>query len=203
MRLLRRQARLRDLVRLAELLVPDQQAHSQTQGGKARIDDPHRAEGFVERLAHDLLLGRGQRVHDADRCPGGAAAECGGEVRAESGDEDVGFLDHLVLEDDAADDDADGGGEVADEAEGGGCGGHVFAGDLGLQCEERGLEVGADADAGDDLEDDDFGPCGAGVEVDEEAEAEGGEEEAEPDGWEVLAGLLDEDAGGAGGEGEG
>jgi len=50
-----------------------------------------------------------------------------------------------VLEDDAADDDGDGGCEVAHEAERRGCGGDVLVCDEGLQCDEGGLEVRADA----------------------------------------------------------
>lgn len=110
---------------------------------------------------------------------------------------------HAVLEDDAADDDGDGGGEVADEAEGGGRGGDVLGRDEGLEGDERGLEVGADAEARDDLEEDDAGPGGVGGQVDVEAEAEGHAGHAEPDGGEVLARLADEDADGGGHEGEG
>lgn len=121
---------------------------------------------------------------------------------AEGGAQGIFAFGHAVLEDDAADDDGDGGGEITDEAKGCGCGGDVFWFNAGLESYERGLEVGADAHAGDELEDDDAGPGFVVGEVDEEAEAEGHEEHAEPDGREVLSCLFNEDAGGHGGEGE-
>ena len=113
------------------------------------------------------------------------------------------MLPHAVLEDDAADDDGDGGREVADEAEGGGGGGDVAGRDERLHCDEGRLEVRADAEAGDDLKDDDARPGRRGGEVEVEAEAEGHEGHAEPDGGQVLARLADEDADGGGHEGEG
>lgn len=48
---------------------------------------------------------------------------------------------HLVLEDDAADDDGDGGAEIADEAEGGGCSSDValLSGDVSSACDCQGM----------------------------------------------------------------
>ena len=66
-------------------------------------------------------------------------------MRAESGAEGGFAGHHAVLEDDAADDDGDGGGELADEAEGRGCGGDVAGLDEGLERDEGGLEIRADA----------------------------------------------------------
>ena len=110
---------------------------------------------------------------------------------------------HAVREDDAADDDGDGGGEVAGEAKSSGRGGDVSGLDLGLQGYEWRLKVWAHADTSDDLEDDKAGPGGVGGEVDVEAEAEDEEEHAEPDWFEVAARLADEDAGDDGDDGEG
>ncbi len=62
------------------------------------------------------------------------------------------------------------------------------------------MKVGTDADAGDELEDDDAGPGFVVGKVDEETEAEGHEEHTEPDRREVLACFLNEDAGGHGGD---
>ena len=132
-----------------------------------------------------------------------AAAEGLANARAEGGAEGGFALGHAVLEDDAADDDGDGGGEVADEAEGSGRGGDVLRFDKRLQGDERSLEIGADAESGNKLEDDGAGPGFVVGEVDEEAKTEGHEEHAEPDGREVLARFLDEDADAHGGEGEG
>ena len=55
------------------------------------------------------------------------------EGRAESGAQGGFAGHHAVLEDDAADDDGDGGGELADEAESRGCGGDVAGLDEGLE----------------------------------------------------------------------
>lgn len=73
------------------------------------------------------------------------------------------MLGHAVLEDDAADDDGDRGGDVAREAERCGRGGDVAGLDERLQRDERGLEVGAHAKPGDDLVDDEFRPFAAVV----------------------------------------
>ena len=132
-----------------------------------------------------------------------AAAEGLCELRAEGGAQGGFAFCHLVLEDDAADDHGYGGGEVADEAEGCGCSGDVLWLYQGLQRDKGSLEIRADADASDELEDDDAGPRLVVGEVDEEAEAEGHKEHAEPDGREVVACFLDEDADGHGSEGEG
>ena len=86
----------------------------------------------------------------------------GGEGGAESGAECRFAGHHAVLEDHAADDDGDGGGELADEAEGCGRGCNVSRLDEGLEGYEGGLEVGAYAEAGDDLVGEDAAP-GAGV----------------------------------------
>lgn len=78
------------------------------------------------------------------------------------------------MEDDAADDDGNGGGHVAGEAEGGGCGRDVARLDEALQRDEGSLEIRAYSQAGDDLVDDDTGPGAAVVgQVDEKAEADG------------------------------
>lgn len=65
---------------------------------------------------------------------------------------------HSVLEDDAADDDGDRGPERTDKAEGRSCGGDVLWVYFRLEGDEGRLEIGASADAGDDLEDDDACP---------------------------------------------
>lgn len=64
-------------------------------------------------------------------------------MRAQRGAEGGFAGHHAVLENDTADDDGDGGGELADEAEGGGCGGDVARLDEGLERDEGGLEVRA------------------------------------------------------------
>lgn len=143
-----------------------------------------------------MLRDPGIRAH-------GAGAELGGDVSGKSGEEGGEAFLHSILEDDAADDNGDGGREVADEAKGGGRGGDVAGGDQGLESDEGGLKVRSDAHAGDDLVDDQAGPGGVGWEVDVEAETECHEEHAEPDRGKVLARFADEDACDGGDEGEG
>lgn len=72
-----------------------------------------------------------------------------------------------------------------------------------MERDQGGLEVRSHANTSDDLKDNDFAPGSSGVEVNEQPKAERHDQQAEPDGWEVLAGLLDEDASGGGGEREG
>lgn len=107
------------------------------------------------------------------------------------------------MEDNTTDDDGDSGSEIPHEAEGCGCGCNVLGGDEGLEGDEWGLEVGADADAGNNLEDDNAGPGFVVGEVDEEAETEAHENHAEPDWGKILACFFDHDADGHGCEREG
>lgn len=64
------------------------------------------------------------------------------------------------------------------------------------------MEDWADADTRDDLENDDAGPGGVGLEVDEEAVAEGHEDEACDDEFAVAACDFDDCACGDGSEGK-
>lgn len=85
-------------------------------------------------------------------------------------------LAHAVLENDAPDDDGDGGGKGADEAEGSSCGSDVAGEDFGLEGDKGGLEVWACSQTGKDLVDDNFVPgVAARREVDEKAKSEGGD----------------------------
>lgn len=72
-----------------------------------------------------------------------------------------------------------------------------------MQRDERRLKIGSNADTSNDLKDDDFCPVGFGVKINEQTESECHDCHAEPDGWEVFAGFLDESTGCAGHEGEG
>ena len=116
------------------------------------------------------------------------------EGGAERGSQGGFAVHHAVLEDDAADDDGDGGRELADEPERCGCGGNVSRLDVRLERDERGLEIWANAHAGDDLEGENAAPGAAVGEVDVEAEADGHEYDAEVDWGQVFACFLDEDA---------
>lgn len=190
---------------LTQHLLANQQTHHDRQPTHSRVEDPHllqtirigdiddglliRRQGF-EVLGIGARGGSGELLHNF-------VWEDGGEVGAFGG-EDVG-------EDDAAQDDGDGGGELADEAEGAGGGSDVLWFDGALEGDEWRLEVGSHANAGDDLVDDYFGPVSGRVQVDEEAESECHEDEAEPDGFPIAACLFDVDAhkGGLEGEAEG
>ena len=103
----------------------NQPTNAQSHPRRHRIQNPHRAQRIRKRPASHLFLGRRQRVDEAHVGTRGAGGESGGGFRAEGGDEEGALGGDLVLEDYAADDDGDGGAEVADEAEGGGCGGDV------------------------------------------------------------------------------
>ena len=61
---------------------------------------------------------------------------------------------------------------MADEAECSGCGCDIAGRDEGLEGYEGGLEIRADAEAGDDLKGEDAGPGAGGGEVDVETKAD-------------------------------
>lgn len=189
-------------MRFTQLLLPNRQTTQQPETRKHNKQNPHSLQTIRIRLRRDVLLIRRQLSNDPSRSARAAASERGSHVRGKTRAEGILALLHAVLEDDAADDDGDGGRHIADEAKGRRRGGDIPRLDEALQRDERGLEIGSYAQAGDDLVDDDAGP-GAFVvwQVDEEAEAEGEEDHSEPDGGEVVACFLDEDAYEHGGEG--
>ena len=66
------------------------------------------------------------------------------------------------------------------------------------------MEIWSHTNARDDLVDDDFGPGAAAVgQIDVEADPDGEKNHAKPDGGQVLATFLDENASSGGHEGEG
>ena len=148
---------------LAQRLPADGQAAQHAEGRQRDEDDPYRLQAFGVDARRDLLRPRRQLGDDACARARASAAQRGGHVRAEGRAEGVLALGHAVLEDDAADDDGDGGGHVAREAEGRGRGGDVARLDKALQRNEWGLEIRAYTQTGDDLVDDDAGPGAAVV----------------------------------------
>ena len=188
------------LVLLAELLVADREGGEHAHGRDGHEEDPDVPQRFRVGLPHHRALIGGEGIHQARRGPRVTAPERHGRLRRERRAQHVLVGDHAVLEDDAADDDGDGGGEVPHEAEEGRRGGDVSRRDFRLEGDQGSLEVGAHAEAGDDLEGEDPAPGPGGGDVGVEAEADGHEDHAEPDRREVLAGLLDEDAPDDGGE---
>lgn len=186
--------RPRLLVRLAQYLLADERADQDRQRAHGRVEDPHLLQAVGVGDVDYVLLVRGQRLEELGVGAGARGGELADDVTGQDGREVGGLVCEDVGEDNAAEDNGDGGAELADEAEGARRGGDVLGLDGGLQRDQRALKVGSDADAGDDLVDDDFGPVGPRVQVDEEAEAERHEDEAEPDGFAVAAGLFDDDA---------
>lgn len=191
------------LVLLAEHLVADRERGQHAHGRDGHEEDPDVPQRFRVRLPHHHLLIVGQGIDQPRRRPRVPGSERHGRLGRERGPQHGLVRGHAVLEDDAADDDRDGGGEVAHEAEHGRRGGDVAGRDFRLERDQGGLEVGAHAETGDDLEWEDAAPGAGGGDVDVEAEADGHEDHAEPDRGEVFASLLDEDASDDGGEGEG
>jgi len=197
------QPRPRNLMFRTQLPLPNKQTHNQPRPRKRHIHDPHDLDRPRKGLLRHYLLSRRQLLHDPDARTRRAAREQLRGSRPQRGRQPAVPLLHLVLEDHAADDDRDGRRQVAREAEGRDGRGDVARRHPRLQRDQRRLEVGPDADAGHDLEEDDLGPVVPGAEVDEQAEAERHDGEAEVDGRQVLPGLLDVDAGEGGDEGEG
>ena len=201
--LLRRKTRLRNLMRLAQLVLADRQTSEQAHEGDDGVEDPQLLQTLRVDGDGDRSLGRGQGGDDSGVGAGGPAAELGGGCGGQGGKQLGEALLHAILEDDAADDHGDGGREVAGEAEGGGGGGNVARRDERLESDERRLEVRTGADTGEDLEHDEPGPGRFGGEIDVEAEAEGQEDHSEPDGIQIVSGLADDDTDCGGDEGEG
>lgn len=200
--LLLRKPRLGDLVRAVQLDALDEQAEHAPEPGDRDVEDPRAAEREGECLEDSLFLLRGERTDEGFVGAGEGAGDPGGQVRAQGGDEPRGAVRHGVLVHDAAEDDGHGGGELSHEAKGRGRGGHVGRVDVRLERDEGRLEERAAAQAGDDLVDDDAGPGGVGLQVDEEAEAQRHHDHAEPDGRQVGARLADEGARRGGDDGQ-
>lgn len=112
-------------------------------------------------------------------------------------------LFHRILEDDAANDDGDGGTDIADETKCR-CGSRdIPRRHKCLQGYKRRLEIWPHSNTGYYLEREDATPGATDGEVDVETEADGHEEQSEPDRREVLPCLLYENTDDDGGNGEG
>lgn len=175
---------------LAELDVAHEEGEDEAEAGDGGVEDPHAAEGEGVGVEDDGALVGGQGANEVALGAGEAAGDGVGVVGAEGGGDAGHLLAQDVLVDDGAEDGGDGGRGLAQEAEGGGRGGDVGGVDVGLQGDEGRLEVGTGADAADDLVDDDARPGGIGLEVDEEAIADGHEEHATDDQLAVAADLA-------------
>lgn len=180
-RLLFRKPRLGNLMLFAELVPRNKETYHQSHGRNTRIHDPHRVQTLRKRCPGNRALGGGESVYNAYVCAGTGARELVPYGWAEGGAERGRAFVHFVLVDDAADDDGDGGGKLADKSERGGRGRDIAGCDFALESDQGGLEVGPDADAEDNLVDYYFGPAAGSGEVDEETHAENHEGHAEPD----------------------
>lgn len=80
---------------------------------------------------------------------------------------------------------------MTDEGEGGGGRTNVAGFDIGLKSDEGSLEVGSDADTRDDLEDDDLGPVGLWLKVNEKTETDDGDYHGGDNDKLVQASLFD------------
>lgn len=127
---------------LAELLLFDEQTDDQSERGKADIHDPHGMQALCECRLSDMLLRWGKAVDEL--CVGSGTTSCqfSCDFWAESCYQAGCLCVHLVLVYDLADNDGDGCEDLADETEGRGRCGDVSGLDVGLQCDQRSLEVG-------------------------------------------------------------
>lgn len=181
-------------VLLRQRLAADEEAEEQAEARERHVEDEHGAQGPPVGVLRDaaLRLRQGGDLLDARR--GARRRQQARRLGAEAAHEGVPLVLHLGVEEDAADDDGDGRRQLPDEHEGARRAGDVPPLERVLQRDQGRLEVGADAEAEDDLVQDDLGPVGVRVEIDEEAVPERHEGEAADDGRQVLAGLLDHEA---------
>jgi hypothetical protein len=141
-RLLNIKSSLRLRMLLAKLLLLDKQTHNQTQRCKTHVHDPHGMQALCECVLGNQLLCSGKVVDELGVGTRTASCQFCGVFWAECCYETSGLCVHLVLVYDLADDDGDGREDLADEAEScGGCG-DVSGLDIGLECDQGGLEVG-------------------------------------------------------------
>ena len=191
------------LMFLIQRILADKQTGRQPGRGDTDVENPHHPERIRVRHRGHHPLRRRQRRHNRRVRTRRPAAKLFRNASGQRRHEQHSLLLHAVLEDNTADNDGDGGSQIPREAKRRGRGRDILRFDERLQRDERGLEIRAHAQTGDDLVDDDAGPRCVWGKIDVEAETEGHEEHAEVDGREVLASFADEDADGGGGEGEG
>jgi len=120
--LFRFDARLGLLVLLVEFVSSDEKTDQESSKSKAYIDDPHGAERVRKCFpCNGLLFGR-QGLDQANTGASGATSERRSGFGTKTRHELRLLRLHLVVEDNRADDDGDGGAEIAREAKSGGCG---------------------------------------------------------------------------------
>lgn len=200
--LFRRQPRLRHFVRLGQSVPLDEEAHKQAKCCDANEEDPHLSQAshidgsdrvstwFCESLYNGCT---GTCTTTTDLVPDLLIR------RRYQGR--LAFF-HPVLEDDTADDNGDGGTDVASERKSRRGSRDIPWSHMCLKGDKRCLKVRPNSNTGYDLEGDDATPGTTDRKVDEETEAKSHEEQPEPNRWEVVPGFLNYGADKGGGEGE-
>ena len=106
-------------------------------------------------------------------------------------------MGHAVAEDDETERDGQRGAEGAHEGECCGCRGQVMGLDVGMDGDQRHLEVRPATDAGNQLENDEFRPTSGAIEEYEQARAQGHQTDGAPNSFLIAAGARDDDTDGA------
>lgn len=187
----RLQPRLVLLVVLAQVGLLDKETDCESQRSKTSVHYEHGLQALPVGCLGDSSFATRESPHESNAARRVGARQLCGEFGTEFALEHTPFVVHFVVEDDAADDDGDGGAELADEGEGGGGRTNVARLDVGLKGNEGSLEVGTDADTSDDLEDDDLGPVGLWLKVDEKTETDNGDHHGGDNDKLVQASLFD------------
>lgn len=183
-----------------EDLFANEHAQQQRRPGERGVKDPLTPQRRVVAIPDETPGGRGQRANLVGRSRGTAGRDQLRQLGRHNALDVALKRADTVLEDHAAKDDGHGGSDItSEEHRRGGAGGVGGLGE-GEDGDDGRLEERAQAQAGDDLEDDDAGPAGVGLEVDVQAMTEDHHDEAEVDGRAVAAGVADVEAGGGGGD---
>lgn len=185
-------------VLLGQFCLPDEEANEEADEANAGKDNVHFLNGIPVGGAGNLALVGRQGLDDVDVGSGVASAKLGSNVGAEFVDEIVVLPLHHVSKDDTTDGDRRRGTKLADKLQTGGGGTDVARLDVGLEADERRLEICAHTETSDHLEQDDSGPVRTVSQVGEETETDRHQEHAANDGDLVVASFLDKDANKAG-----
>lgn len=186
-----------------EIVALDEQAGDEADGGQDEHEDVDGVQAVdVGGLQLQLGVAGGGVLDDLDE-GGGVLGQVGGVARVRRVRLQVGG--HFVLEDDAADGDAQGLAEGAEEDEHGDGEGHVLVRAGRLQLELQPGEQDAQPEPGDQGDEDPRGDRGVDFQQQQEAQPERAQRPAQPDRPPVPASLGDQEArhDGHRGDGEG
>lgn len=127
---------------LAKFLLLDEQAHNQPERREAHIHDPHRMQALCECRLSNMLLCFRKTVDEIGIGTSTASCQLSCDFWTECCYKAVCLCVHLILVYDLADDDRDGGEDLADETESCSCCGDISGLNVGLKGDQGGLEVG-------------------------------------------------------------